>query len=584
MQNVDISKGHKIMFFFGAGASKDAGVSTVVELVDDFKCILKNQHDPLLLESIEEILTIIKRWKEKRNDTRDVDIEQLLEAIEKIEDRDDNVLSQFFVNNDLKLNKYLQLETKYASKKKFLSDILKRSVAISTGKNEIDIQYLQPLSDFISLYKPLHIFSTNYDICVERFCVINSKKYFDGFAHEWTGHFYDRGENILLYKLHGSITWSRSQRGKYSRNEIMVKEAIDPQTNVVTGDIEVPLILYPGKKLEYNEPSFDTLQELKQYLETDEVLYAFVVGYTFRDDHIRRLFHYAAENNPNFVLILISPSAYYTYHHQLETYKDPEFPQMSTTPSKLKERTVCLPYEFKKILPYLKDKYLQNLINGLQSKQEQKWIECLYYYSESEYLEQLEEIVEKIEITRLNISDWTSIFESAFQALLDSLYSADDEKVSKWRQIFRRVCDPITIDKYRFVPQVGDEIQFQKFGDLDVLSLTDSLKNILSKSNIKLQIIDESRSIAVKEVLNKVKLWKDYLEPWTRGMRYEQYRDLRTNDYYEEIVQLEPFLDFEHRKREFDATNGQGFGEEISQLIRQIERRELERIYQGLLI
>ncbi len=107
-----------------------------------------------------------------------------LEAIEKIEDRDDNVLSQFFVNNNLKLTKYQQLEVKYASKKKFLSDILKRSVAISTGKKEIDIQYLQPLSDFISLYKPLHIFSTNYDICVERFCVINSKKYFDGFAHE----------------------------------------------------------------------------------------------------------------------------------------------------------------------------------------------------------------------------------------------------------------------------------------------------------------------------------------------------------------------------------------------------------------
>jgi hypothetical protein len=164
------------------------------------------------------------------------------------------------------------------------------------------------------------------------------------------------------------------------------------------------------------------------------------------------------------------------------------------------------------------------------------------------------------------------------------LYSADVEKISKWRQIFRTVCDRVGIDRYRFIPQVQDEIQFQKFGDLDVLSLTNSLKNILSKSNIKLQIIDESRSIVVNEVLNKVNLWKDYLEPWTHVMRYEQYRNLRTDDYYEEIVQLEPFLDFEHRKRQFNATNGQGFGEEISQLIGHIERRELGRIYQGLLI
>jgi hypothetical protein len=584
MENVASSKGHKIMFFFGAGASKDAGVSTVVELVDDFKSVLKNQDDPLLLESIEEILTIVKGWKEKRNDDRDVDIEQLLEAIDRIEDRDDNVLSQFFVNNNLKLTKYLQLEAKYANKKKFLSDILKRSVAISTGKKEIDVQYLRPLSQFLSPYTPLHIFSTNYDICVERFCVISSRKYFDGFAHEWTGHFSGRSDDILLYKLHGSITWSRSQRGKYSRNEIMVKEAIDPQTNVVTGDVEVPLILYPGKKLEYSEPAFDTLHELKQYLETDELLYAFVVGYTFRDDHIRKLFHYAAENNPNFVLILISPSAYHTYHHQLENYKDPEFPHIPTNPSKLKERTVCLPYEFKKILPYLKNKYLQNLINGLQSKEKEKWVECIYYYSESEYLEELEEILKKIEITKLIVADWISVFESTFQALLDSLYSADDGKISKWRQIFRRVCDPIAIDKYRFIPQVQDEIQFQKFGDLDVLSLINSLKNILSKSNIKLQIIDEKRSTRVKEVLNKVKLWKDYLELWARGMRYEQYRNLRTNDYHEEIVQLEPFLDLGYRNREFNATHGQGFGREISELIGQIEIREIQRIYQDLLI
>ena len=43
-----------IMLFFGAGASRDAGVSTVTELVEDFINILKKQPDPLLLKCVEE--------------------------------------------------------------------------------------------------------------------------------------------------------------------------------------------------------------------------------------------------------------------------------------------------------------------------------------------------------------------------------------------------------------------------------------------------------------------------------------------------------------------------------------------------
>jgi hypothetical protein len=212
------------------------------------------------------------------------------------------------------------------------------------------------LSEFISIYKPLHIFSTNYDICIERFSVINAKKYFDGFAHEWSGDFCNRNEDILLYKLHGSVTWSRSERGKYTRNEILVKEAIDPQTNIVTGDVEVPLILYPGKKLEYNEPAFDVFQELKRYLKTDEVIFAFLVGYSFGDDHTRKLFYYAAENNPNFTLVLISPSAYDIYHNELEYYKDPEFPHnKSVVSSKLKNMPSPQPLSLLRFtyLPYL---------------------------------------------------------------------------------------------------------------------------------------------------------------------------------------------------------------------------------------
>jgi len=148
------------MLFFGAGASRDAGVSTVTELVEDFKNILKNQSDPLLLKCVEEILTIIKSWKQETGNDSDVDIEELLDVIEKIEDRNNSPFSYCFIDNKLKLPTYLELEAKHANEKTFLSDMLKRSIAKSIAKREIDVQYLHPLKQFISLSKPLNIFST----------------------------------------------------------------------------------------------------------------------------------------------------------------------------------------------------------------------------------------------------------------------------------------------------------------------------------------------------------------------------------------------------------------------------------------
>lgn len=100
---------------------------------------------------MEEILTIIKSWKQEIGNDSDVDIEEVLDVIEKIEDRNNNPFSYFFINNKLKLPTYLELEARHANEKRFLSNMLKRSIAKSIAKREIDVQYLQPLSQFISL-------------------------------------------------------------------------------------------------------------------------------------------------------------------------------------------------------------------------------------------------------------------------------------------------------------------------------------------------------------------------------------------------------------------------------------------------
>jgi hypothetical protein len=50
-----------------------------------------------------------------------------------------------------------------------------------------------------------------------------------------------------------------------------------------------------------------------------------VIGYSFRDDHIRKLFQYAAEKNHEFILFLVTPSAHEIYQSNLKYYKDIDF-------------------------------------------------------------------------------------------------------------------------------------------------------------------------------------------------------------------------------------------------------------------
>jgi hypothetical protein len=97
----------------------------------------------------------------------------------------------------------------------------------------------------------------------------------------------------------------------------------------------------------------------------------------------------------------------------------------------------------------------------------------------------------------------------------------------KWREIFRTICDRVSIDNYSFISQLHDRIELRNFGDLNISSLSNSIGNIISKSNTKLQIMSDNKTNAVKEALNKAKLWKDYLDQWAGIMRYEQYCNLR---------------------------------------------------------
>ena len=401
---------HEIIFFLGAGTSIRAGVSGVKGMVTKFIEKLERDQSNVHVTVTKDVVDLLLSWK---NNGRDVDIELLLETIEKLENRKSDIMPLFYTKKNSVLKKFEKLEADSDTK---LSVILKQFVKAETGKTDLQVDYLKGLLRFMKFYRSLHIFSTNYDVCIERFGELNHKSYFDGFFDgKWdASKFNNIIKDLCLYKLHGSVTWSRDEKGRYTRNEIAITDTREPQINIVSGEKEVPLISYPGRKLEYFEPLFDLLEELRKRLNDANLKYIFAIGYSFRDDHIRRLIQYAAEKNHEFILFLISPSAHQIYEDNLKNYKDIDFKHTYSDKfsqrfnrvktSSLSGRVISLPYKIENIIDSLEDTYLVEMKRGqeqerIESEKDQnqvvRWDECLKHFIACEYFDKVEEIVNK---------------------------------------------------------------------------------------------------------------------------------------------------------------------------------------------
>jgi SIR2-like domain len=335
----------------------------VVGLVDDYKEYLKSERESDL-NIVNKIAAKLSEWITEQKLNRQVDIELILETIERLENRQRDIILKFYDNgrfifDDFKADRHLSEDLKL---------FVRRNCFISGTQ----IHYLKDLLDFVDSYKIVDIFSTNYDNSIEQFCDECGITYIDGFNSSglWNMEVFttlDKG--IRLYKLHGSITWRQTEEGETMR--IPIYDATDT-IPLSSGKPAVPLILYPGRKLDYSEPVVDTLVELKKQLRRIE--YVFLIGYSFKDPHLARLFRYSAKKNRTIILFLISPSAHQIYSDKLEYHEDEQFPKGHTkgfshrgftapVPSNLQGRVICLPYKIERILPFLKI-YLDNLKRG----------------------------------------------------------------------------------------------------------------------------------------------------------------------------------------------------------------------------
>lgn len=284
-----LSYAKNLGFFMGAGTSCALGLPNIsqltvqvekslnVELLEFFNIIKSDLSKPAETISIEDILNQIRRIREiteERADrdflgvtgvnARDLDVE-ICKSIY-------NLITEKEVGADLTITK------------KFFAWMNMQS------------------RDFSK-----EVFTTNYDLVIEKSLEAIRAPYFDGFVGSYEPFFWqesveklvrrsDLTQNwIRLWKIHGSLSWFWKKTANLKSHKIVrlgKVEKIEEEKNEI--------VIYPSKE-KYDssrrQPFLVYFDRLKNYLLSGELLFVFS-GYSFLDQHINEIiFNCLRQNN-----------------------------------------------------------------------------------------------------------------------------------------------------------------------------------------------------------------------------------------------------------------------------------------------
>lgn len=576
----------EVIFFLGAGASVNAGVPHTLEIVDKFINNIIN--DSTKSDTVKKIIQNLKKWKKEKGEKEEIDVELLLETLERLENRNKDSLLIFYEPNPHNFPDHIDESSIKNDLKEFI-----KSVGIVKTES---IRYFDPFLGFLTDQTPLDIFSVNYDICLEQFCNVYKKEYVDGFDIKWNPKLFEREDiDFKLYKLHGSIIWYRTDTGNYVK--IPIKSGKE-QTKLITGEKAETLILYPMRKWEYAEPTLELLLILKKKLETAK--FVFVVGYSFRDDHIREIFWDVARKNRDLVLILIDPNSYQIYQDRLKNYKIASIKHDFSSdfssndfdayfPSELSGRTVCLPYEFEKIFPRLRNHFLRHLRNGLRMEKEEKqneiigevpsWNRAINALINSNHMEKVEEILSKnnpIELLGINFS------ESIGWCVRSIINYAAFEQYEKAKVWFERIADIMKNSPYVEDVLKGPTIITIKFKAFESVHtpkiLFENLKKTLDEAQMVITFMNKKKIEKVSPFLQSLESLKKYLQPiiehQEEAIKISSYIELRKKHHPKEIEEFE----MENQKYQKEHSNEPN--NKLKTIVEDIEKEEIRKIFE----
>jgi len=574
MTNENRKQRQDVIFFFGAGASVDAGIPDTYKFVKDFKGYIKNDCSKVY-EQLLRILEIREAFNEQHFGVKkkQVDVEQLLYTLERLIEKDKDPLLAFYERK--KFNSNLS-EAVFLKLKKLLEEFIREKAIVEDEKK---LDYLKELLKFDT---PLEIYSTNYDTCIEQLSHISHLRYTDGFDIYWNGENFNRDLDVKHFKMHGSVIWYENKKTK-EYIKIPVHGFIEGKKvdlRLIYGEDVEPLLIYPAQKHEYIEPLTELQLMFKKRLISKETKILVVVGYSFRDDYLIHMLWDASRINEDLHIILVSPSAQDQFEKKL-TFIDKDKKALS----RIYDRVVCLPYPFSTVIYLLKNHYLQKLdyiirqekqyIREIRSGVEPNWENLLRMSIDCEFSTKTEYILKE----RIGISWHLLPFRMpqnlplyGVKGLLHSVIVEDgfeQEWVNRVNASLKRfsvenlnVSDLNIIGFKLMFKHPQEDLGFKEIVERWINPLLDEInrKRILlsSKFKKKLKRIEES--------FKNLERFCDYLSSLEGRIHWQEYLKLRSQSREKEII-------IELLKNQMNNPD------EGRKQVLSIERRELKKLF-----
>ena len=292
-----LSYSKKYGFFFGAGTSCALGVPNIATLTTDVEKALKGN-----------FLSHFKKINEDLASTypdKTINIEDILNQLRQIRS----------ITGEKDDKSYLDISGKSATK--LDNEICKKIYAIiSNSEATADRSNTKKFFAWLNMQNrdySKEIFTSNYDLIIEKSLEEISTPYFDGFVGSYEPFFWqesierfvdksDLTQNwIRLWKIHGSLSWFWKKNSEAGSHNI-IRVGIIPDINKIDNE----LVIYPSKE-KYDsskkQPFVAYFDRFKNVLLNGELLFIFT-GYSFSDLHINEIaFNSLRQNNRLFILV-----------------------------------------------------------------------------------------------------------------------------------------------------------------------------------------------------------------------------------------------------------------------------------------